>query len=189
MNNPSSKAITTINEINNIVNKLNELFNTSCEYNIRAEENQKLRSETLPIYEEQEIIYANIIVRLEHEKDQLNTKLKQLNPLHLNERKRLQHELTEKDNQIGLNYNNYSRVKNCVSEIIKKISANEEFLDAHPLIPTHLAHQHIIVRELNPAIKKISKIIKTPLVLYNPTSMFYIERFELSSEERFELEQ
>ena len=189
MNNPSSKAITTINEINNIVNKLNELFNTSCEYNIRAEENQKLRSETLPIYEEQEIIYANIIVRLEHEKDQLNTKLKQLNPLHLNERKRLQHELTEKDNQIGLNYNNYSRVKNCVSEIIKKISANEEFLDAHPLIPTHLAHQHIIVRELNPAIKKISKIIKTPLVLYNPTSMFYIERFELSNEERFELEQ
>ena len=189
MNNPSSKAITTINEINNIVNKLNELFNTSCEYNIRAEENQKLRSETLPIYEEQEIIYANIIVRLEHEKDQLNTKLKQLNPLHLNERKRLQHELTEKENQIGLHYNNYSRAKNCVSEIIKKISANEEFLDAHPLIPTHLAHQHIIVRELNPAIKKLSKIIKTPLVLYNPTSMFYIERFELSSEERFELEQ
>ena len=188
ISNPHTKAVTTIYEINSIISNLNNLFSLAEEYNRCTEENQKLRSETLPIYEEQEQRSALILTSLETKRTELSNKLRQASNFHVIEKKKLQIELQDIENQIGLHYNNYSRAKSSVSAIICKITENESFIDSHPLLATIHSHQLMVTKELNPAIKKLSKLIKTPLVTYNPTSMFYIEKFEFYNEDKFEQE-
>ena len=189
INNPPSQTINIIAQINNIVNRLNELYSNAEQYNICTEENHKLRSETLPMYEEQEIKSANALSALESKKTKLTNAIKHIQPLQLVEKKKLQNELAEIENQIGIYYNNYTRAKSSVGAIIQKITDNNDFIDTHPLLSTIHTHKQIIAKELNPAIKQLSKLINIPLVTYEPTSMFYIEKYEIANEDKFELEQ
>lgn len=188
ISNPSTKATSTLEEINKIISKLNNLYDSACTYNQCAEENQKLRSETLPIYEGQERYHANMLSKLEETKRQIEHDLKHLSPLQLAEKFKLTQKMDSVEREIGVYYNNYQRARASVSEIIKKISANEDYIDSTPLLPTIHAHQHMITKQLNPAIKKLSKLIQTPLTTYNPSSMFYIERFQFENEDKFELD-
>lgn len=185
---PSQNAYTIVNQINETINKLNSLTELAIEYNRCVEENKKLKNEALPIYKDQETRYAQLLSELEQKQNRIENELSQLSAVHIVEKKRLQHNLSIVKSDIAINYNNYSRARYSVCEIINKMDLNSAFIETHPLDETTEQHHDLIIAELNPAINMLSQVINTPLFEHNPNIINYIERYEIANEESFELD-
>ena len=185
---PSHSAHTIVYQINETINKLNLLTDLAVEYNRCVEENKKRKNETLPIYKDQETRYSQLLSKLEQKQNRIENELSQLSAVHIVEKKRLQHDLSIVKSDIAINYNNYSRARHSVSEIIKKMDLNSAFIETNPLDETTEQHHNLIIAELNPAINLLSKTINTPLFEHNPNIINYIERYEIANEESFELD-
>jgi len=178
----SPHSLELITQANVIIKKLNGIVSDiQSTQNLEAE-NHNIQDEILPLIKDQQYHFSKRITELEAKKKTILDELSSLGSIHIVERKKLNHELQNVEDEISLNCNNFLRVRDNHNDTIDKLVKNKEFIDAHPLEALLEKYSIACTSELNPIIKKLSTALNIKLQPIDPTTPQNLSEFTLENE-------